>query len=168
MFIDLYSSAVNSSNLKSEELTDRSDSDVLTAMGWAAQHHPLGAALQRLFVDSKPQQVIDLLATMARERSFKVRARITEVQARNIAEKTLAWYRFGTCGDCGGTGKELIAGTPHLSEHDCPTCEGTGRRPFEREFQHEVREIALWLRDEIAKHQARAGQAAMRSISLEL
>lgn len=168
MYIDRYSSAVNSSNLKSEERTTYSDSDVLAAMGWAGQHHPLGAALQRLFVDSKPQQVIDLLATMVRERSFKIKARITPIQARDMAEKVLAWYRFGTCTECGGTGKDLIPGTPHLSETDCSHCQGTGRRPFEREFQHEQRELANWLKGEIEKHQARAGQEAMRAISLDL
>lgn len=164
--LNRYSSAINSSNLKSEERTTWSDSDVLAAMGLAARQHPLGAALQRLFVDGKPQIVVDMLTLMARDRSYKIKERLSEVQARQMAEKVLAWYRHGVCTDCGGTGKEVILEPkPHLSEDDCHACHGTGRRPFEQSFNHEERVIALWLKDEIARHQSMAGAAAMRAIA---
>ena len=40
-----YASAVNSSNLSVKTETTYSDTDCLAAMGIAARHHPLGAAL---------------------------------------------------------------------------------------------------------------------------
>lgn len=164
--INRYSSAINSSNLKSEERTTWSDSDVLAAMGLAARQHPLGAALQRLFVDGKPQVVVDMLTLMARDRSYRVKERLTEMQARQISEKVLAWYRHGVCTDCGGTGKEVVLEPkPHLSDEDCPSCHGTGRRLFEPSFTPDQRAIAVWLKNEIEKHQAMAGAAAMRLIA---
>jgi hypothetical protein len=164
--LNRYSSAINSSNLKSRAETTWSDTDVLAAMGLAARSHPLGAALSRMFVDGKPERVVAMLATMARDRSYKVRERLTEHQAREMAQKVLAWYRHGICVECGGTGKEIVyEPKPHLSETDCQPCSGSGRRPFEPSFTHDHRDIAIWLRGEIERHQGYASVAAMRLIA---
>jgi hypothetical protein len=166
MIIDRYTSAINTSNLKSDPRTTYSPSDVLGAMGLASKHYPLGAALQRLFVDGMVTQCVEILAGMARTKSFKLRVKLRPTQYQQIAEKTLAWYRHGTCTECGGTGKEVVMEPrPHLSENDCPNCSGTGRRPFEPNFCKETLEIALWLKNEIERQQAMAGRAAMVAIA---
>ena len=169
MYRDRYASAVNSSNLSVKAETTYSDTDVLTAMGLAARHHPLGAALQRLFVDGKARECVDLMAKMARDHSFKVKARMSPFQSQRLAQKVLAWYRHGVCEDCGGTGKEIIIEPkPHLSEDDCQSCRGTGRRLFEPNFTAETLVVAIWLKDEVSKHQALAGRAAMIAIGATL
>lgn len=166
-----YASAVNSSNLKSRVETTYSDTDVLGAFGLAAKHHPLGAALQRLFVDGKASECVDLMAKMARDHSFKIKARMSPFQSQRLAQKVLAWYRHGVCTECGGTGKEIIIEPrPHTSDEDCRHCYGVRRRPFAPNFTVETLEVAIWLKDEVSKHQAMAGKAAMMAIapSLEL
>jgi len=196
MFKERYASAVNSSNLSVKSETTYSDTDVLTAMGLAARHHPLGAALQRLFVDGKARECVDLMAKMAREYSLSVDRDLendtyggkprpqrrgtsatirrtprglSPFQSQRLAEKVLAWYRHGVCTDCGGTGKEIIIEPkPHLGEDDCQTCRGTGRRLFEPNFTVETLEVACWLRDEVSKHQAFAGRAAMVAIGVNM
>jgi hypothetical protein len=166
---DRYASAVNSSNLSVKTETTYSDVDCLVAMGLAAKHHPLGAALQRLFVDGKARECVDLMAKMARDHSFKIKARISPFQSQRLAEKVLAWYRHGVCTECGGTGKEIIIEPkPHLSDQDCRHCYGTGRRPFAPNFSAETLAVAMWLRNEVSKHQALAGRAAMELISPSL
>jgi hypothetical protein len=164
-----YASAVNSSNLSVKYETNFSDTDCLAAMGIAARRHPLGAALHRLFVDGKARECVDLMAKMARDHSFKIKARISPFQSQRLAEKVLAWYRHGVCTECGGTGKEIIIEPkPHLSEDDCQHCLGTGRRLFEPNFTAETLQVAIWLKGEVSKHQALAGRAAMQLISPSL
>lgn len=164
-----YASAVNSSNLSVKSETTYSDTDCLAAMGIAARHHPLGAALQRLFVDGKARECVDLMAKMARDHSFKIKAKLSPFQSQRLAEKVLAWYRHGVCTECGGTGKEIIIEPkPHLSEDNCRHCRGTGRRPFEPNFTLDVLDIAIWLKNEVSKHQALAGKAAMEAIAPSL
>ena len=166
-----YASAINASNLKSDPKTTYSPTDVLGAYGLAARHHPLGVALQRLFVDGKAGDCVDLMAKMARDYSFRIKARLSPFQSQRIAQKVLAWYRHGVCEECGGTGKEVILEPkPHLSDEDCRHCYGVGRRPFAPNFTAETLEVAIWLKDEVSMHQALAGKAAMMAIapSLEL
>ena len=165
--IDRYSTAINSSNLKSRPETTWSDSDVLGAMGIAGKRHPLGAALLRLFVDGKVSECAALMAEMVRVRSHKTKGQaLTHAEARLLAHRVLAWYRFGTCSDCSGTGKEVIfEPKPHLSEEDCLSCHGTGRRLFEVNFSVKEMTLACWLLDEVAKQQAIAGNAAMHAIA---
>lgn len=164
--LDRYSSAINSSNLKSRTETTWSDTDCLAAMGIAGRKHPLGAALQRLFVDGKVSQCVDFMAWMAEDRTNRVGVRVSKASATSIAQKVLAWYRHGVCQDCTGTGKLIVLEPkPHLSDADCPSCYGTGRRPFESGFSASEIDIALWLQAEINRQQARAGQAAMQAIA---
>jgi len=164
-----YASAVNSSNLQSRQETTFSDSDVLAAMGHAARYMPLGVALQRLFVEGKPKQCVAIMADMVLVRSAKSRVRVSPTQAVEIAQKVLAWYRFGTCTDCGGTGKEVVfEPRPHLSDEDCHVCRGTGRRPFQNAFKEREMELAMWLSGQVRKEQAEAAREAMIVIAPSL
>lgn len=165
LITERYASSINSSNLKSRPETTYSDTDTLGAFGIAAKYVPLGVALQRLFVDGKAHDAIETMATMVQNKSHRIKDRLSYSQAIDLSKKVLAWYRYGTCTECGGTGKEVIfEPKPHLSDEDCPTCRGTGKRPFEPSFTHDTRDLALWLKGEVEREQAWAGREAMRVI----
>ena len=135
-----YASAVNSSNLKSKPETTYSDTDVLGAHGIASRYVPLGVALQRLFVGGKPRECVSVMTAMVTARAAAYRHKIAPTTATEISQKVLAWYRFGTCTDCGGTCKEVkFEPKPHLSDEDCQACHGTGKRPFDNAFHPETR-----------------------------
>ena len=165
--LDRYASAIHATSLKSEERTVWSDSDVIGAAGYAAKHHPLGIALARMLSGGGSGDVINEMTSAVYERGFKVKCRVTEVQARDIATAVLSWYRFGTCQPCGGTGYKIIPGTPSLGD-ECPRCHGSGKIDFDSQFRQEWRGLAGWLAGEIEKTQARAGDAAMRAIADEM
>ena len=162
--LDRYNTAIHAKSLKSHADTTWSDTDVLGAAGLAARHEPLGIELARMLSGGGASGVLSILAIDAYERGFRTKQRITAVQARDIAKAVIAWYRFGTCQPCGGTGFKRIKDTPSLGD-ECTHCKGTGRIPFDKQFQVEHREIAQWLHDQIGKTQARAGQLAMQKIA---
>lgn len=163
-----YATAINATNLASAPNTTYSQSDVIAAHGFAARRFPLGVALQRFFVDGKARECIQLMADMARDRSHKVRTRLTPVQSTKVAQKVLAWYRHGVCDECGGVGKQIIIEPrPHLSDVDCQSCNGSGKRPFNKSFNSDTLEVAEWLRNEVQKHQSIASKAATYAIGNE-
>ncbi len=162
--IDRYNTAIHATSLKSQAETTWSDTDVLGAAGLAARHEELGIDLMRMLAGGGQVGVITTLTNEAYERGFRIKQRVTMVQAGDIAKAVLAWYRHGTCQPCGGTGFARIADTPSLGD-ECQHCHGTGRIPFDSQFQHEHRAIAQWLHDQIGKTQARAGQLAMQKIA---
>ena len=165
--LDRYNTAIHASNLASDPLTTWSDTDVIGAAGLAARHEPLGIELARMLAGGGSGQVVAILTEEAHERSFRVRERITRVQAEDIARAVLAWYRHGTCQPCGGIGFPRIKGTPSLGD-ECAHCGGTGRIQFDSQFRQEWRQIARWLRDGIERTQANAGVIAMQKIAPKL
>jgi hypothetical protein len=165
--IERYASSVHATSLKSDPSTYMSDTDVLGAMGLAAKHEPLGVALARLLSGGGAASAIDTMAWMAFDRSKKHKFRVTELQAGDIAKAVLAWYRFGTCQPCGGTGFKRIANTP-VNGDECNHCAGTGKIPFDRQFAADVLPLAQWLSSEIDRSQAAAGYAAMVALAPKL
>lgn len=162
--LERYNTAVHASNLKSETTTTWSDADVIGAAGLAARHEALGVALARMLAGGGRSDVVAIMAYEVFERGHRVKARVTQVQAEDIAKAVLAWYSHGTCQPCGGTGFVRIKDTPSLGD-ECQHCGGTGRIPFDRQFQHEHRDLARWLHDQIGATQARAGRLAMTKIA---
>lgn len=165
--LERYSSAVNSGNLSVDPDTRWSDTDVLGAAGLAGRHEPLGIALTRLFADGKPEQTIAILTEMAFKRARTLQIKVTQVQAADLSMAVLGWYRHGVCQPCGGTGYLTIPGTP-VQGDECPKCRGTGKVPFDTQFQHEVRELARWLSGEIDRAQAAAGRTAMTFLAAQM
>ena len=165
--IDRYSTAMHAGNLASKPETTWSDTDVLGAMGLAARHEPLGVAIARMLYGGGQADVLAIMTAEAYEQSFRLRCKITRVQAEDIATAVLSWYRHGTCQPCGGTGFARIKDTPSLGT-ECKHCAGTRKMPFDRQFRHEWRGLAQWLHDEIGKTQNRAGQVAMQKIAPQL
>lgn len=159
--LDRYSSAVHARSLKSDPRTTWSDTDVLGAAGLAAKVNPLGIALARMLSGGGDSDVISEMANKVRVRSHSIKSRVTEVQARDIAMAVIAWYRYGACQPCGGTGYKIIPGTPSLGD-ECPRCFGAGKMPFDRQFSDKYITLAKWIAGEIEKSQAEAGDLAMR------
>jgi hypothetical protein len=162
--LERYAQAVNSDNLTVDERTIMSDTDVLGAAGLAARHHALGIALTRLFADGRPEYVLAHLTDMAFKRSRTLNMRFSRVEAVELAQAVLGWYRFGACQPCGGTGYTVIKGTP-VHGDECPHCLATGKVQFDRQFPTPWVELARWLSGEIDRAQAAAGSAAMAMLA---
>ncbi len=165
--IERYSAAVNSDNLSSDPRSTWGDSDVLGAAGLAARYEPLGVALTRLFADGKTEAVIVILSDMAFRRARTLKVRLSDVELTDLSKAVLGWYRHGICQPCGGTGYQLIPGTPALGD-ECHHCRGAGRLSFDSQFHAEVRELARWLSGEIDRSQVAAGRAAMMMLAPRL
>lgn len=136
-------------------------------MGLASKYEPLGAALARYLSDGGAGSVIAIMTQMCFVRGYKIKCRVTQVQARKLAIAVLAWYRFGTCQPCGGTGYKRIVNTP-MNGDECDYCGGTGKLPFDRQFSADVLPLAKWLSSEIDRSQASAGYAAMVALAPKL
>lgn len=181
--IERYASAIGSSNLKVDERTVYSDTDVLAGMGLAdkaltsgqgfngpIKPAPLAVALQRLFMgDNRAvRQIVPLLAIMAWEEAKRQKVNLKRVQSMDMARACLAWHRDGVCKACGGHGKLKIPGTTTIGVVDCKPCKGVGKVPFDRQFHAEQREVARWLIVEMERNQAMAGPEAMKWIAPRL
>ncbi|MES2973379.1 MAG: hypothetical protein V4757_07210 [Pseudomonadota bacterium] len=162
-----YAVAVNSTCLTVDERTTFSDTDVVGAYGLASKSEPLAVRLERLFHgdNGASAALVTDLSQLLRNKAASMRLRIARTQADDMAKACLAWHRNGTCKTCGGHGLQLIPGTKTHSERDCLSCRGTGRRPFERNFRHELQGLAGWLVAHMEREQARAGPAAMQSLA---
>ena len=173
---DRYASAVRSSNLKSKPETTRSDSDVLGAAGLAAKKRPLAMALMRLLSGDNhaTREIVALLEEKVVGKAYRMEVEIQRTQATDMARAVLAWCRDGVCKTCGGHGFRLAGdaklgeGRGSLSEHQCLTCRGTGKVPFEKQFSLETVELARWLRAEIERDLASAGALAMARLAPRL
>jgi hypothetical protein len=165
--LERYNTAVHASSLKPDANTTYADLDVIGAAGLAARYEPMGIALARMLSGGGARAVLTEMTDAVHERSFRIRERVSVTVAENIAKAVLAWWRDGVCHPCSGTGFELIAGTPSLGG-ECKECGGTGKRPLDKSFRQEHKELARWLSGEIERCQANAGQIAMRKIAPSL
>jgi len=164
-----YACSVNSSNLTVDERTTWADSDVIGAAGMAAHHFPLGVALMRLFDGSgSAQEVIESMADEAMRKRNAMRIKISRVEVEDLCRAALAWHRAGTCPECGGTRKQLIPGTPHLSEIDCVPCNGSGRMLYRNIIAESRIPLFEWLIAAIKREQVNAGCQAMRNLAPRL
>ncbi len=173
--VERYASAVRSGNLKSEPDTTYSDSDVVGAFGLAGKRDPLATALMRMFLggDVEARVVCEMLAIKAVGKAFRLGQPIGHAGADLLAGLVLSWHRDSVCKACGGHGFEVIGGELGESrtvkgDVACPSCKGTGRRPFDSLFPVEHLQLAWWLREEVEKETAKAGQAAMAALAPRL
>lgn len=174
---DRYASAVRSSNLKSAPETYMSDTDTLGAYGIADRRlsagvghfgkHPLAVPLERLLTGDKTaaNQITRLLEEMIRNKAPRMRLKVTQAQAWDMARATLAWYRAGVCTACGGHGYGIIPGTTTIGVQPCKPCAGTGKIRLEREFHEDLRGLVAWVMAEVEREAGRAGPEAMKAIA---
>lgn len=172
-----YSSAVNSSNLKSDPKTVMSDTDTLAAYGIADRRlsqgedqfskHPLAVPLERLFAGDNAAAgvIIQILGGIIRHKAKAMRVRMTETQATDMAKAILGWFRKPACPVCNGHGFRLFDSAPSLTNQECFPCNGTGKVPLERLFREEWRELVRWAIAKMELESGMAGPAAMRALA---
>ncbi|MNL03287.1 hypothetical protein D3C87_1238190 [compost metagenome] len=181
---DRYATAIRSSCLTVEERTTFSDTDVLGSMacadraltrgidfaGRSIPPAPLAVALERLFLGDNRQArvIVDVLEQMAWKRARTIRVKLPIGEARDMAQKCLAWHRDNKCKPCGGHGVLVMPGTKTLGGQKCGVCKGEGTILFEKQFAFERRELARWLVAEMEREQAKAGPEAMKWIAPKL
>ena len=165
--LEHYHRAVNARTLVSQESTTHSETDILGAAGLASRHEPLGIALARMLSGGGHGDVEQNLEDSAFRRARTLQIKFTRYHAQDMAKKVLAWYRYGTCQPCQGTGYRIIPGTPSLGD-ECPQCRAVGKISLEAQFRDEYRELAKWLSAEIERSQAAAGTATMRFLAPRL
>ncbi len=171
-----YRVAVHSSDLSVNPRTSRSDSDVAGAYGLADKRlcagrdhdgefppSPLSVPLAQFLAGDHRQvaPITETLSLMAYKRSRYLKV---SCDADYMARAAMAWYMFGRCDHCGGRKKELIPGTPMLSDRDCGHCKGTGKIPFAESFPEGLQELARWLTDSLEREAKKANPAAKKAI----
>lgn len=120
-------SALNSKNLKSDEL--HSDADVLAALAFANR---LGIMLQHVRSGGHMNSVrtaIDQLSSTLRRACKRKRMGISNEAARICAEQALREWIVGICRSCNGTGERLMDYTGTAKKRIkgiCPHCSGSG------------------------------------------
>lgn len=140
-----------------EHVTGLGDVDYIRAAGMVAQKNPLGMALFRL----KYSEIVDE-AMYCRNELIKLlmnRRKVERPEAVNSVERVLVHYLSDRCDHCGGTGYQVIPGTPTLSDVSCPVCKGEGIVKLSTKNQDEI-----WLQSQIALLESEAAGAVMRKL----
>lgn len=175
-----FSTAVNSSNLKSRPETTMSDSDVIGAYGFADRRlsagedhfskHPLAVPLERLLAGDRASAgvIVQILGSLIRGKAKSLRIRMTEVQATEMARAILGWFRHPACQVCKGHGFHLIKNTTTLGDSKCRPCDGSGKVPLEMEFPEALRELVRWAMAKVELESTLAGPAAMKALKSSL
>jgi len=181
-FEDRYHSAVRTSNLKSEEKTTFSASDVMGAAGFAGKEmrsaetsdpsrgQPLAMALMRLLSGDNhaSAEILALLSAKVIGKAHRTGPEIGQPAALMVSAIVLDHFRDRRCRACRGHGFELIRGAPAIGDKECQRCRGTGMKPFETMFKPERVELARWLAAELERELAKAGPAAMAALAPRL
>lgn len=140
-----------------EVVTGLGDVDFIRAAGMVSQKHPLGMALFRLKYSEIVNEamycrdgLVDLLIK---------RRNVDRDSAIESAERVLMHYLSDRCDHCGGTGYQVIPGTPTLSDQACPVCKGQGILKLKTKSEDE-----MWLQGQIAILESDAAGAVMRKL----
>ncbi len=160
-FEERYLAAVASSNLRSEQKTFYSSSDVLGAAGIASKCQPMAIALIRLFSGDNhaAAEILALLAQKLVSKAHRDGVRMSNRYAVEISAVTLDWFRDGRCKACRGLGFQ------GYGEHrPCKACGGARRREFEPMFEADHVEIARWLLTELEREVGVAEPTAMKAL----
>ncbi len=181
-FEDRYHSAVRTSNLKSEEKTTFSASDIMGAAGLASKPRtasetsdsrpgqPLAMALLRLLSGDNhaSAEVLAILSVKVIGKAHRVGPDIEQPAALMLSALVLGHFRDRRCRSCKGHGFELIKGAPAIGDKQCLQCDGTGNRPFDAMFTADRVDLARWLAAELDRELAKAGPAAMAALAPRL
>ena len=173
---DRYATAVRAKNLKSdpESMHDATNpvatacaADVLAAHGLAAKQQRLAMALARLLVGDRlvVREIVEILADKAGDKAVAEGVEMNRHEAKDTAQKVLAWVVHGTCKPCGGLGHPTIKGTTTLAGSHCTACYGSGRIAFDMHFSALHLYVARWLRDEVESGIAQAGAEARKALA---
>ena len=157
-----YSVARNTSNLKSEDRTTFSPSDVIAAAGMTAQQNETAMLLWEVTFRGKTSAKLALVDRLERDLTMHMLKTGRVGKPRLVVLEVIAWWLHGTCQSCGGKGYETILGTPALSDRLCKHCGGTGKVPLPSG------EAYTWLIDRLQRFTALAGGHLMRKRAPDL
>lgn len=98
--------------------------DVVAALGAAQAREPFPAQVARLMAGD-PHAFRAVQQTLWRK---FMRKRVLTGSDMHDISIAIQWWLRPACGDC-VTGKPPMVDAPLLHDHDCSTCNGTGKRP---------------------------------------
>lgn len=135
-----------------ESVDGHGDVDWLRASGAVAQRHPLALALWRLIEQGDKRALYECYDGMVK---VCVNSMGNLTNPVHVVANVLQWMMAPRCDVCHGRGKQLIPGTPTLSDHDCEACNGTGDKPLTGDHERELYERVTAMRREAAAAIAR-------------
>lgn len=160
--LEMYSTARNTTNLKSDPRTQYSASDVLTAAGWTAQQHKDAMLLWEVTFRGKTSGKLALVASLEKSLISYMLETGTRGNPRQITQEVVAWWLHGRCDPCAGRGYEVHIDAPMLSDTLCPCCRGTGKVAFPPTDPH------AWLRARIEKMTGIAASSVMAKLAKDM
>lgn len=164
MFVEGYTRAVGSSNLKCDEY--HTDTDKLAA---AALSGDLGSRIFRVRYANDASSYPALLDAWCDMVKIKAALRgwPIDVSAGQIAKLSLAHFLNDVCEPCGGKGYLPVIGAPQVvSDTPCKCCSATGIKPV-----HAKRDIIQYVADmveSLADLSRTSAQTAMRKLSSDM
>jgi hypothetical protein len=131
------------------------DLDVIGALGLAGITETLADAVFRLKynLDARTyDDSLDGVYRLARALDQRHRWRLKRWRLRRMAKTVLDYWLSDVCPTCTGVRYEVVAGSPHLSDHVCQSCRGSGKRempwlkklPRAPEGRHATRQRVSW------------------------
>ena len=157
-----YSTARNTSNLKSEPRTNMSAADVLTAAGMAAQEHSDALILWSVVYGGKATQKHALVEGLAHRLTDHMMRNRLKGNPKHIAMEVIAYYLHAKCHACDGVGYQIVPHTITRSDDPCPECQGVGK-PYPPE-----NEAFQWLHHYVATLISIAGQKMMGKLARDM
>lgn len=152
---DRYARATSSSDLTLH--AGRCDADKLLAAGYAARRDTRGLMalhVYRMRVTGDRAGLppaIDTAIGWIVGRGVRAggRNKVSRLDAREVAERTLHWWLQDVCSACEGVKYERVPGTPKLSAKLCIVCQGVGRHPLTSIVKPKHLEHSRWLASEL-------------------
>ena len=136
------SAAQRSKNLQEVPYNQIGDIDVIRACGMVGVEMPLGLSLWRLKYSDAENEFVNVfngLLTM-------VLSRYHNCNGYQVTQTVIKHWLDNVCKACSGRGKEVVPGTPMLSDRDCEVCHGQGRIAM-----HNPDDASRWLLAEIQR-----------------
>lgn len=144
-------SAFVSSDLSVRMDGKRGDVDYMIALGAAGTRlRPGASAMVNLALSYDKASLTEALhyaLAIARHLANKRGWKLKHKELRAVAEKALRYHAAPTCPTCEGRKFKKIENSPNLSAVHCPTCHGTGKRPFPIRHGREIAEVCYSLDD---------------------
>ena len=149
--LDGLASAFVSDDLTVRKDGKRGDVDYLIALGQAGQRLKPGAsAMLNFALSHDTASLADALhysLAIARHLANKRGWKLKHKDLMFVAERALRYHVAPACPKCEGRRFKKIDGSPALSATVCPTCHGTGKRPFPIRHGREIAEVCYALDD---------------------
>lgn len=157
-----YAIARHSSNLKSEERTTSSASDIIAAAGMAAQEHEHAMLLWGVVYGGKTSQKLALVDALAKKLTAHMFRQQLDGDPRKITQAVIAYQLHAVCQACSGTRYKMCEHAPIRGDELCPECQGTGkpRAPQDEAFG--------WLHAYMEALTAQAAGKIMQKLRLDL